>query len=227
MAYQDNNQDPRNPNNRPHLGNLTPNERGFAGDAGRAFPTTPSTFPQPVYPSQNGQQEVWGQGQPPPSQYQGGPPSYFVQHVNFQQQNYSPNQALTPNSSGYRTPGGGYNDGTNGLVHQFSNLGAASSPRSASPYGRVGTPTGGGPRTPGVQATNQGQQAHLAPSGYQSQSGSFEEELPAKNPEKYADNIYRRAKHSTDQVGTFFRENVQRAKERNQRYAPQSNTKQH
>lgn len=221
MTYQEP-QDLRNPNNRPHL-NFNANERGFGADTGRAFPTTPSTFPQPVYPSQNGQQEVWGAQQPPPSQYPGGPPSYFPQHVSLQQPSYQQNQALTPNSSGYRTPGGGYNDGTNGLVHQFShqNLGAASSSRSASPYGRTGTPTGGRPTTPGRQNSLQSQQqysSHLAPSYTPGQSGSQEEEqLPAKNPDKYADNVYRRAKHSTEQVGTFFRENVGRAKERNQR----------
>lgn len=220
MAYQEP-QDPRNPNNRPHL-QFNANERGLAADTGRAFPTTPSTFPQPVYSAPNGQQEVWGTQQQAPSQFPGGPPSYFVQHVNLQQPNYQQNQALTPNSPGYRTPGGGYNDGTNGLVHQFShqNLGAASSPRAASPYGRVGTPTSARPKTPSNQnAQQQSQQygSHLAAPFTHGQNGSQEEELPSKNPDKYADNVYRRAKHSTELVGTFFRENVGRAKERNQR----------
>ena len=210
MAYQDP-QDPRNPDNRPHL-TFGTNERGLAADTGRAFPTTPSTFPQPVYPSQNGQTEVWGTQQPPPSQYPGGPPSYFTQHVNLQQ-----NQALTPGSSGYRPPGGGYNDGTNGLVHQFShqNLGTASTPRSASPYGRTGTPTGNRPRTPAAQNQSQQYSSHLSTS-YIAASPQ-DDELPPKNPDRYADNIYRRSKNSTEQVSNFFKDNVQRAKERNQR----------
>jgi len=36
------------------------NNQQYQQEVGRAFPTTPSTFPQPVYPNQAGQQEVWG-----------------------------------------------------------------------------------------------------------------------------------------------------------------------
>ena len=207
-----------NPNNRPHL-TFNANERGYAADSGRAYPTTPSTFPQPVYPAQTGQPEVWGNQQPPPSQYQGGPPSYFVQHVNLQQPSFQQNQQAAPNpaSSGYKTAGG-LNDGTNGLAHQFAhqNLGAAASPRAASPYGRTATPNGTRPRTPANQNTQQHYSSSLQNSLAPGQ-GAQEEELPTRNPDKYGDNIYRRSKHSTEQVGNFFRDNVQRAKERNQR----------
>ncbi|KAL9049246.1 MAG: hypothetical protein Q9162_007321 [Coniocarpon cinnabarinum] len=221
MAYQSQGpQDSRNSNNRPHL-TFTNNERGFSPDSGRQYPTTPSAFPQPVYPSQNGQPEVWGSQQPPPTQYQGGPPSYFVQHVNLQQPTYQQSQqALAPGSSGYKGPPSSHNDGTNGLVHQFShqNLGAVTTSRSASPYGRTGTPTGSRPRTPGNTQNSQAPHAtHVASGLGQGISALQDDELPPKNADKYADNIYRRAKHSTEQVGNFFRDNVQRAKERNQR----------
>ena len=213
MAYQEP-QGPRDPNKRPQL-QFSANERGLNAESGRAFPTTPSTFPQPVYSAQNGQQEVWGAQQQPPSQFPGGPPSYFVQHVNVQQPNYQPNQG------GYKSPAGGYNDGTNGLVHQFShqNLGAASTPRSASPYGRTGTPTSGRPKTPSGHNPQQPHQygSLLANPYFPGQNGLQEEELPPKNPDQYGDNVYRRTKHSTELVGTFFRDNVTRAKERNQR----------
>ena len=60
MAYQSQQQqqDNRNPN-RLHLNFGFNNQQNFAAEQGRAFPTTPSTFPQP-FPNSAGHQEVWG-----------------------------------------------------------------------------------------------------------------------------------------------------------------------
>ena len=44
-----------------------------------------------------------------------------------------------------------------------------------------------------------------------------DEEPPAKNPDQYTENVIKRAKVSSEQVGAFFRENVGRARERNKR----------
>src|ERR1700753_574265 len=107
------------------------------GADGRQFPTTPSTFPQPVYPNQNGQQEVWGAQQ---SNTGYGAASYFMSNP-FQQQ-YNPQTANVPSAPGkYRSPPAqppaAYTDATNGLAQQFAhqNLGG-NTPRSASPYAR-------------------------------------------------------------------------------------------
>lgn len=250
--------DPRSQNNRLHL-NFGYNERSLNPPVpGRNFPTTPSAFPQPVYPAQqsNGQPEVWGATQQTPNAYTGGPPSYFMQRVQYADPQYQPQ---TPSTGGYLTPGGGYNDGTNGLVHQFShqNLGAVS-PRPASPYVRNQSPAVGPgvhPRNPNQprQQGQQGQQVqyadgqqaygqhsyaggqqqygggqyfgsqygnHLAAPNSTSQNGSSaqeEDELPPKQPDRYSDNVYRRAKASTELIGSFFKTNVERARDRNAR----------
>jgi hypothetical protein len=45
-----------------------------------------------------------------------------------------------------------------------------------------------------------------------------DEEPPPKNPEKYAENVLKKAKVSNGLVNTFFKDNVQRARDRNGRY---------
>jgi protein-serine/threonine kinase len=44
------------------------------------------------------------------------------------------------------------------------------------------------------------------------------EEPPNKNPDKYGDNILKKSKVSTGTVSTFFKDSVQRARDRNARY---------
>ncbi|KAG9888209.1 hypothetical protein KCU94_g16317, partial [Aureobasidium melanogenum] len=56
-----------NPNNQQQSNRLQLNfgfqgAQNFGADQGRAYPTTPSTFPQP-FPNPQGQQEVWGTAQ--------------------------------------------------------------------------------------------------------------------------------------------------------------------
>lgn len=45
----------------------------------------------------------------------------------------------------------------------------------------------------------------------------MDEEPPAKNPDKYGDNVQRKAKVSVGTVSTFFKDSVQRARDRNAR----------
>ncbi|KAF2746552.1 serine/threonine-protein kinase cot-1 [Sporormia fimetaria CBS 119925] len=167
--------------------------------SGRAFPTTPSTFPQPVYPNQAGQQEVWGTQQ---QQYNGN--GYFMGAPYQQQQGqYQPQQQsnLAPNHA------------VNGLVHQLSHqhLGG----RAGSPYGRQPSPGQGRPRT----ADNRGQYGNYMgqPQAPPRQPSLYDEEPPQKNPHKYSSNVEKQAQVSIHLVSTFFKDSVQRARDRNQR----------
>ncbi|KAF2813359.1 serine/threonine-protein kinase cot-1 [Mytilinidion resinicola] len=186
------------------------NNANYAADAGRAYPTTPSTFPQPVFPNQAGQQEVWGTQQP----NNGYAPGYFAPPTAAYSAGYQQQQGnLQAPSAAYRAPQ--YNDGTNGLVHQFShqNLGGG---RSASPYSRQPSPSQR-PRTAG--ATGQQYSSYLnsqMPNAPRLPS-LYDEEPPAKSAEKYSENVLRQAKVSVGLVSTFFKDSVQRARDRNQR----------
>jgi protein-serine/threonine kinase len=44
-----------------------------------------------------------------------------------------------------------------------------------------------------------------------------DEEPPQKNPDKFGENVQRKAKVSTGLVSTFFKDSVQRARDRNAR----------
>jgi protein-serine/threonine kinase len=190
-------------------------------ESGRQFPTTPSTFPQPVFPNSQGQQEVWGTQQPNNGY---GSTSYFMNNPYSQyqqQQQQGQQQSQQPQQPGaqYRSPGG-YNDGTNGLVHQFShqNLGG-NTPRSGSPYGRQPSPANQRPRTAGATTAQQQYGNFLSPQAPLPHSHSMtEEEPPQKNSDKYGDNVLRKTKVSTGLVSTFFKDSVQRARDRNARY---------
>jgi protein-serine/threonine kinase len=209
------------------------------GNDGRQFPTTPSTFPQPVFPNSQGQQEVWG-AQNTNNGYAGT--SYFMnnqyqqqggqqqQQAQQQQQQYQQGQAQQAQQQqqqqqqgsqqqgqAYRSPGG-YNDGTNGLVHQFShqNLGGGT-PRSGSPYGRQPSPATQRPRTAGANPQQQ-YGNFLSPQVPLPNNSMNDEEPPQKNPEKFSEHILRKSKVSTGLVSTFFKDSVQRARDRNARY---------
>jgi protein-serine/threonine kinase len=190
------------------------NNGNYAADSGRAYPTTPSTFPQPVFPNQSGQQEVWGTQQPTNGH---AAPGYFAAayQQGTQQGGYTQQQGnLQAPSTAYRAPQ--YNDSTNGLVHQFShqNLGGG---RSASPYGRQPSPAQR-PRTAGATGQQQyGGYLNAPIPGAPRQPSLYDEEPPSKTPEKYSENVLRQAKVSVGLVNTFFKDSVQRARERNQR----------
>lgn len=216
MAYQQQQgqgQDNRNPN-RLHLnfgggggGYQQPN---FAAEQGRAFPTTPSTFPQP-FPNAAGQQEVWGTQQGTSGINSQG---YFYNNPNPYQQ-YGQQGTGTP--GGYRSPQ--TYDVTNGLAHQFQhqNLGG-NTPRSASPYNRQPSPGNGRPRTGGQQQQQYG--SYLGGQPYQAPQGPsiYDDEPPPKNSDKYSTAITERVKLQKMLTQEFFKENVERARARNERW---------
>ena len=171
--------------------------------SGRAFPTTPSTFPQPVYPNQAGQQEVWGT-----QQQSNGYGGYFMNP--YQQAQYQGQQGnlQAPNAARF-------NDPANGLAQQLSHQHLGGGVRSGSPYGRQPSPSQQRPRTAG----DRGYQYGGYSGGHMPRQPSInDEEPPAKAPEKYSDNALRQAKVSVNLVSTFFKDSVQRARDRNQRY---------
>ncbi|KAF2018674.1 AGC/NDR protein kinase [Aaosphaeria arxii CBS 175.79] len=186
------------------------NRDQYNQDRGPAFPTTPSTFPQPVYPNQAGQQEVWG------TQQQNNGFGYFMGGNPYQQQaqqgQYQGQQGnlQAPNQRQF-------NDAANGLVHQLSHqhLGGGG--------GRSGSPYGGRQPSPGQQRPRTaGDRGHQQYGSYLSQQvprqpSLNDEEPPAKDPNLYSENIRRQSQLSVNLVSTFFKDSVQRARDRNQR----------
>ncbi|SMQ46474.1 unnamed protein product [Zymoseptoria tritici ST99CH_3D7] len=210
--------DNRNPN-RLQLNFGYNNAPNYAAESGRAFPTTPSTFPQP-FPNSQGQQEVWGTQQTSGINSQG----YFYNNQNGFQQQQQPQQPYSNTNSpapGYpRSPGPGFNDVTNGLAHQFQhqNLGG-NTPRSGSPYGRQPSPAiSGRPRTAGATGQAQYNSYLSAPAPpVPQQNATYDDEPPVKNPEKYSSSIVDRVKLQKMLTQEFFKENVERARARNER----------
>lgn len=203
------------PQARLHL-NFGYGDRNVGADSGRAFPTTPSTFPQPVNSNQYGQREVWG-AQPAAATY--GNAGYFMSNP------YQPPQPQFQQTQTLQVPNGSrasaaYNDPTNGLVHDFQHqtLGGTATPQSDNPYGRQPSPAAQ-PRS-GATTTPQQYGGFLTPQlPSHAGGGMLNDELPVKTPEKYSDNVYHRTRISTELVSAFFKENVQRARDRNQRLA--------
>jgi len=231
-----------NPNqapNRLHL-NFSFNDRNFSpnGEAGRQFPTTPSTFPQP-FSNPQGSQEVWGAQAA--NAYQSG--GYFINNPNnplppqpgYQQANHQLPPVSTP---GGASPYAGrdFDSRMNGLQHQFShqNLGdvRGGTPRAASPFARQASPAIQRPRTAGAPVTShrQGWTTEYSQSPASSQASSltanrnepgttFEDEQPPQRmPEIYSALVSQKAKLSSGLVSTFFKDSVQRARDRNMRY---------
>ncbi|KAK0941310.1 Serine/threonine-protein kinase [Friedmanniomyces endolithicus] len=207
--------DNRNPPaNRLHLNFGFNNQPNFAAEQGRAFPTTPSTFPQP-FPDARGQQDVWGTGQTTSGINSQG---YFYNNHSFQQYQNLPSPAGS--AAGFRSPGG-FNEVTNGLAHQFQhqNLGGGNTPRSASPYQRQASPANARPRTGGQSGQSQQYGSYLsAPMASQPQQPSiYDDEPPTKNAERYSTTITEKVKLQKMLTQEFFKENVERAKARNER----------
>jgi len=211
QQQQDNRNQNQNPNaNRLHLNFGFNNQPNFAAEQGRAFPTTPSTFPQP-FPNSQGQQEVWGTTQGNSGINNQG---YFFNNPSFQSYTNLPSPG-----AGYRSPGG-FNDVNGGLANQFQhqNLGG-NTPRSASPYQRQASPATGRPRTAGQTGQQQYGGYLSAPMpGQPPQPSIYDDEPPQKNPEKYSTQITERVKLQKMLIQEFFKENVERARARNERY---------
>lgn len=187
-------------NNRPHL-NLGTNDTRMAPND-RTYPTTPSTFPQPVFPGQQAGGAQAGQ--------------QYMQPGNYYQQNQY---------ASHYTPGADYgfvsnidgtsNDPNTGLAHQFAHQNIGGQGR-ASPYGSRGPSPAQRPRTSG----NSGQQQ--AYGNYLSAPSSSNTQLefapaPERNPDKYGPNANNNQKKCSQLASDFFKDSVKRARERNQR----------
>ena len=230
------------PNNRFHL-NLPAaggyaNDRNYAASNARVYPTTPSTFPQPVFQSQGVQQsnDYLGsqmQGHQSPSPYgpaQGG--GYFGNSNDLYRAQYAQNQYqsqyqqhnLPSPQPSYqqRQPAYNSNDPNSGLAHQLSNQNLGAPQRQASPFNRQPSPvsrprTGGGQQQPGYGN-------HLMPSSSTSNLSNLSganvavsDEPPEKNPEKYSVNVGKRGQGLHVIVEDFFKQNITRARDRNVR----------
>nr|XP_036582543.1 Serine/threonine-protein kinase cot-1 [Colletotrichum truncatum]KAF6791247.1 Serine/threonine-protein kinase cot-1 [Colletotrichum truncatum] len=223
-------------NNRLYL-NIGNNDR-LAPGSDRQYPTTPSTFPQPVFPHQGQQQQQHHQqqqqhaGMQHPQQHPAqqpqqqqpyatgyAPSGYFL--PNQQQGQYPPqahgdyNAAYQPRSN---TPG--TNDPNVGLAHQFShqNLGGAA---RASPYGSRGPSPGQRPRTAGAPGQTPSGYGHYATPPLPTQQITPVDAFapaPERNYEKYGVNANNNQKKCTQLASDFFKDSVKRARERNQRY---------
>lgn len=204
-----------------NFGNNNPNDRLAASD--RAYPTTPSTFPQPVFPPSASGQQI----QSPQQAYGGGygqqQQGYFVQNQYAQQQQQQQQyqgQQVNDYQGGYQqrsnTPG--TNDPNTGLAHQFShqNLGGAA---RAQGYGRG--PTAQRPRTAGATGQQPAYGGYMNAPPLPTQSAVPVNEFaqaPERNPDRYGTNSNSNQKKCSQLAADFFKDSVKRARERNQRY---------
>ncbi|KAI9814465.1 MAG: Serine/threonine-protein kinase [Pycnora praestabilis] len=206
------------PNNRLHL-NFGFADRNYQS-SDRAYPTTPSTFPQPAFQGQGGQ-ETWGAQQQATNPY--GNAGYFMNNPyppQYQQQNHYQQQNVQAPQAAYQLRQGGYkNDGTNGLVHHFSNQNLGAGARQAA-YARQPSPSNR-PRTAGNSSqpmyNNNVAPPVPEPEAHSNFQQLVEDELPVKNSDKYSSNVKTRGALAHEMVQSFFKENVQRARDRNVR----------
>lgn len=213
-------------NNRLRLNFGFNDQKGYGASNDRVYPTTPSTFPQPIYANQPhdflsaqlSPNAITGTGyfvnspyqaqqQQQQGQYHGQPQYQYQQPSGLQ----SPQPAYQMGSRPYANP----NDGTNGLIQQFSNQDLGGTPRGGT-FNRTPSPSQR-PRTAGTTANAQQQySSHLAPP-MPSRSPKPQEEEEQQNPRKYSDNVLKRGTAAKQLVNTFFQENIERARDRNTR----------
>ncbi|PNY29321.1 Serine/threonine-protein kinase domain protein [Tolypocladium capitatum] len=217
-------------NNRLHL-NLGNNDRPLND---RSYPTTPSTFPQPVFPNpsaqqpggsqpqhqQHQQQQVYGAAYPPPPGYFAPGPSGFAPQYPAQavsnDYSHAQNGVYQARSN---TPG--TNDPNIGLANQFShqNLGGGAA-RGAS-YALRGPSPSQRPRTAGAsgQSAAYGGYMNAPPMPTQNPPAPVEEfqQAPERNPDRFGPNCNSNQKKCSQLATDFFKDSVKRARERNQR----------
>lgn len=221
--------DTNNNNNRLFLNFGNGNDRLAAND--RAYPTTPSTFPQPVFPPQQSAQQAGGlhpgqqQQQPQQQQQYAGynNADYFAQNQyqqQYQQQQQPAAAYGSAQNTAYQPRSGtpGTNDPNTGLAQQFSQLSGGA---RASPYGAV--PSSQRPRTanaPGQPAYSGYVNAPPMPSHNSAPAPAAACEFqpaPERNPDKYGPTANNNQKRCSQLAADFFKDSVKRARERNQR----------
>ena len=171
----------------------------------QAYPTTPSTFPQPVFSPALGQQNY------PRDQASYFPGAYqqYGAAAAYGTNQYPYGAAQTINQAAFNG-----NDPTAGLTQHFSqqNLGT---PRQGNAYPQQR------PRTGGNQ-NGQPQGAHLGVPGTTSRPAATDNEGPIpnggyKDPGIYSDNVVKRVTGLRIIIEAFFKDNITRARERNVR----------
>lgn len=224
-----------NNNNRLHL-NFGNERLPMPND--RTYPTTPSTFPQPVFPpSAAGQQAATMQQQAAYGAAGYAPQGYFSQGQYQQQQQpplpqqpqypaqpagYDYNGVPAPGAAQYQqqprsnTPG---SDPNTGLAHQFSHQNLGGAARQA-PYAPRAGAQAQRPRTAGGSSQQPAYTSYAnvplptqggpAPAEFQS--------VPERNPDKFGSNANSNQKKCSQLAADFFKDSVKRARERNQRY---------
>ncbi|KFX92060.1 hypothetical protein V495_03995 [Pseudogymnoascus sp. VKM F-4514 (FW-929)] len=197
--------------------NFNNNDRFSPTD--RAYPTTPSTFPQPVFQAQG--QNNQGQSQQQQQQPQNGytPAQGYFMNNPYPANNQQNNQ-YQPAQQGYAQPSyqsrgapGNADSTTNGLVHQFShqNLGGAA---RGNQYARQ--PAGAQrPRTAGSTGVQQNYY-NAAAAPVVPQQPEFEP-APERNPDKYGPLTHNNQKRCAQLASDFFKDSVKRARDRNLR----------
>ncbi|KAI5295191.1 Serine/threonine-protein kinase [Ascosphaera atra] len=196
-----------NNNNRLQLNFGFNDNRAFVPSNSRAYPTTPSTFPQPVYQ----------QGPDPSSPYAQG---YFMNNPYAQQQQQQPQQQQQFQHPGLASPQPAYQgrgapypmEGANGLINQFSHQNLDSPRGNANAYPRAAPP----PRLRPAPAQPQSQ-THLSPSSPSPRRAQGEDDELPKQPERYSENVHKRGRAAKELVNVFFLENIERARDRNMR----------
>lgn len=203
------------PNNRLYLNFGNNNERLAPSD--RQYPTTPSTFPQPVFPTPS-QQHLAAQQPQSNQQYAGGYASsnaYYAPNPYQAPTDYISAQAATAYQPRSNTPG--TNDPNVGLAHQFShqNLGGGA---RGNAYGARGPSPAQRPRTAGSGQPQPGYSYLNAPMPAPPavRQPDFQP-APERNPEKYGLNANNNQKKCSQLAADFFKDSVKRARERNLR----------
>ncbi|CAL3963622.1 hypothetical protein PZA11_001184 [Diplocarpon coronariae] len=199
------------------------------------YPTTPSTFPNPIFSAQaNGGQQGQAQtahNQQSQQQQQQAYGAGYAPSGFFMNNPYPPNypQQPPPAPSGYQqapqAPQATYQqrpaplvDTTNGLAHQFShqNLGGG----RQSPYGSRQPSPGQRPRTAGAGGQQSGYNSYLnapMPAAPQQQNWPEFQPAPERNPDKYGPLTHTNQKKCGSLAEAFFKDSVKRARDRNVR----------
>ncbi|KAI9844403.1 MAG: Serine/threonine-protein kinase [Sclerophora amabilis] len=208
-----------------YLLNLGNNDRNYPPNE-RAYPTTPSTFPQPVFQGQSSQE---GYGQQGANGFGGGgyfmnnpyPPQYQQQQQQQpqQQQQQAPQHSLQVPQNSFQQRQQGYNpvEGANGLAHQFSHQNLGTQPRQAAGFARQPSPSSR-PKTAG--ASDNAQTSSLLSPNAPSFSSQLVEEPKRveRNPDLYTQGTSaQNAKLCRTVISNFFQTSVERARDRNGR----------
>ena len=227
------------PNQRPRLNFATGGtqftaDRSYQATNDRVYPTTPSTFPHPVL----GQQQQGGQTpdylgnqiQSPTATYPSpngagyfGNSQYAAHYGQSQQQNLYANQyqqqnslqsTFSPRQSNFNP-----NDPTAGLTRQFSNQNLGTGQRGSPQYRQASSQQQQRPAGPSSQASYNSHLASATPAqGASGQSHVAVQAPPQKTSDKFSSNICKRGQGLHVFVEAFFRDSIDRTKERNARY---------